>query len=121
MAKFLRLRWTLALVAASLPLILLQPVGFSQQLGQPAGQLPGARLAPVVLVVGERARASSCLSLQAIAPRWRSLRRRLRWKLQASRARAIFPPLLLSPQVSRARWLSRAWLLRPGAWAEASG
>lgn len=44
MAILLRLKWTLALVAASLPLILLQPVGFSQQPGQPAGQLPGANI-----------------------------------------------------------------------------
>lgn len=44
MAKFLRLKRTLALIATSLPLILLQPVGFSQQPGQPAGQLPGANI-----------------------------------------------------------------------------
>jgi hypothetical protein len=42
MAKFLRLRWTLALVAASLPFILFQPLGWAQQAGQPPGQLPGA-------------------------------------------------------------------------------
>lgn len=44
MATFLRLKRTLALIAASLPLLLLQPVGFSQQPGQPAGQLPGANI-----------------------------------------------------------------------------
>ena len=44
MATFLRLKRTLALIATSLPLILLQPVGFSQQPGQPAGQLPGANI-----------------------------------------------------------------------------
>ena len=40
MATFLRLKRTLALIAASLPLLLFQPAGFSQ----PAGQLPGANI-----------------------------------------------------------------------------
>ena len=44
MATFLRLKWTLALVAASLHFLLFQPVGYSQQPGQPAGQLPGANI-----------------------------------------------------------------------------
>lgn len=44
MATFLRLKRTLALIAASLSLILLHPAGHSQQLGQPAGQLPGANI-----------------------------------------------------------------------------
>lgn len=44
MATFLRLKRTLALIAASLPLLLLLPAGFSQQLGKPAGQLPGANI-----------------------------------------------------------------------------
>lgn len=44
MATFLRLKRTLALIATSLSLILLHPAGHSQQLGQPAGQLPGANI-----------------------------------------------------------------------------
>ena len=44
MATFLRLRRTFALIAASLHFLLFQPAGFSQQLGQPAGQLPGANI-----------------------------------------------------------------------------
>ncbi|MBA4106114.1 MAG: hypothetical protein C0485_10170 [Pirellula sp.] len=44
MATFLRLKWTLALIAASLHFLLFQPVGYSQQPGQPAGQLPGANI-----------------------------------------------------------------------------
>jgi len=44
MATFLQLKRTLALIAASLSLVLLHPAGHSQQLGQPAGQLPGANI-----------------------------------------------------------------------------
>ncbi len=42
MATFLRLKWALALVAASLLVTLSQPVARAQQAGQPPGQLPGA-------------------------------------------------------------------------------